>query len=308
MPPLLLLLACTGGDTSSLQDSANDTISGATHLVITTKEGIEKRTLDGALETRWVWQEIAEGCDQNCSPEGIQVDGDGLLAAYSAKKGEGGFLRLKAEGGDLVPDWELQDYAFPHDVITDPSGLGVIVAETADSRILWLDPLDGSVHETLDDSHADWSYTLPNGLELIQVNGSAYLLMSNKGNDLSGGSSTAIDGQIVLWDISDPTSPEQVWVYPETGTLGMPHSPVMHKVAGTWVMVYAHSIGVDANDDAGLGSVGVASLPDLVTRPTYLGDGVLPESLGDITHPRGVELSTDGRIYFTETIRQNNQG
>jgi hypothetical protein len=313
MTPLLFLLACTddvtGTDSGSTPDSGTtDSAPAPTHLLITTVDGIERRTLDGDLETLWAWSDLTDACDAGCNPEGVQVDGDGLLVAYSASMSSGGILRLKAENGDLVRDWELQDYGFPHDAITDPSGLGVIVAETFAGRLLWLDPSDETVLATLDDSHSSWDYSLPNSLELIEHTGQSYLLMSNRGNDLSGGSGSAVDGSLVLWDITDPTNPAQVWHYPESGTVGMPHSPVMKRVSGTWVLAYAHTIGVSYAGNEVHSSVGLAISDDLTAQPTYVADGVLPTALGDIETSRGVDLGTDGRLYVVETGSRGGDG
>jgi len=316
MTPLLILLGCTSGGTVTAPDSGATTgqdsgtvdVPAPTHLVINTNAGVEQRALDGTLEAVWAWAELTTECGGGCNAEGIQVDGDGLIAAYSKSLTSGGVLRLKAQDGDLVTDWDLQDYSFPHDGITDPSGLGVIIAETFAARILWLDPLDETVHHTLDDTEPTWDYSLPNSLELIAHQDRSYLLMSNRGNDLSGGASTAIDGTLVLWDITEPTAPEQLWAYPESGTVGMPHSPVITRVSGSWVLAYAHTIGVHQSGSDGAGSVGLAVTDDLTVRPSYVGDGILPESLGDIETTRGVALGTDGQLYVTETGARGGTG
>jgi hypothetical protein len=304
MCPLMLLLACTDSPVAEtgIADSATaETEPAATHLVVTTVDGIEQRTLQGALEHVWRWEDLSEDCASGCKPEGIQPEGDGLIAVYSSSTKSGGVLRLQPSDGDLVVQWEFRNYSFPHDAITDPSGLGVIVAETFAGQILWLDPDDESVLATLGVSHPDWEYSLPNSLDLLQQDDRYYLLMSNRGNDLSAGAGSAIDGTLVLWDISDPRSPIRTWVYPETGTLGMPHSPVMRRAGGTWTLAYAHSIGLAQTGDGGLSTVGLAQTDDLTKRPTYLVDALLPDLLGDIKFSRGVELSAEGRLYVVET-------
>jgi hypothetical protein len=205
------------------------------------------------------------------------------------------------EGGDLVVDWELENYAYPHDAVADPSGLGVIVAETLEARILWIEPGDESVHTSLDATHADWDYNNPNSLDLVKRNGRHYLLMSNRGNDAGDSSGSAVDGTLVLWDITEASAPDLIWTYPKSGTLGMPHSPVLRRVQGVWVLAYAHTIAVRVDGNGGQGAVGLASTQKLTKRPTYLGDGLLPTDLGDIENTRGVDLGTDGRLYFSES-------
>ncbi len=312
MTPLLILVACTDGtvDTSTDTDTASTTDTGPvpTHLVVTTGEGVEQRTLDGDLERTWSWDDIASPCSGDCKPEGVQVDGHGLLTAYSQGQAGGGVLRLKAEGGDLVPDWEIGDLDFPHDAISDPSGLGVMIAETFAARIVWMDPTTGSELAALDETDSAWDYSLPNSLELIADAGRHYLLMSNRGNDLSGGANSAIDGVLVLWDVTDGSAPTMVWQYPESGVVGMPHSPVMERVDGTWVLAYAHTVGVEAGNNSGDGSVGVAITDSLTTRPAYVADGVLPGSMGELETTRGVELSSDGTLYITETASRGGGG
>ena len=123
-----------------------------------------------------------------------------------------------------------------------------------------------------------------------------------------GGAGSAVDGSLVLWDITDPTNPAQVWHYPESGTVGMPHSPVMKRVSGTWVLAYAHTIGMSDAGNEVHSSVGLAISDDLTAQPTYVADGVLPTALGDIETSRGVELGTDGRLYVVETGSRGGDG
>jgi hypothetical protein len=107
---------------------------------------------------------------------------------------------------------------------------------------------------------------------------------------------------LVLWDVTDPDFPERVWIFPSDGTLSMPHGPLLRPHDGGWMLVYAHTQSVELDGLSALGSLGLGWTDTLTTRPTYLGDGLLPEALGPMAYHRGVELAGDGTLYLAESI------
>jgi hypothetical protein len=124
----------------------------------------------------------------------------------------------------------------------------------------------------------DWGEVLyPNNVELHEHDGRTYLLVTYKGSDRAVSGNSEL-GRIMLWDVSDPAAPAQVWAYPPAGYLAASHGGVIRTVYGQEVLLYAHAYGasgdLDAPDD---GSVGLA-LMSWDAPPTYLGDLVLPST------------------------------
>ncbi len=112
----------------------------------------------------------------------------------------------------------------------------------------------------------------------------------------------AIDGHLVLWDTTDPTAPERVWVYPSEGDLSMPHGPILRPHDGGWLLAYAHTQSVAMAGLYAQGSLGLAWTDDIRELPSYWGDGLLPDHLGPLEYHRGVELSADGDLYVAESV------
>lgn len=302
---LLISLACND---PAVTEAATDTTTAATgtHLITSQGPGLILTELDGTPVQTWTWADLAGEplCAEDCDPQEVEVDEDGLVTAYASFSAgsdfPGGVVRLRPEGDTLVVDWHHTGLSFPHDLARDPGTGLYVVADTSAHRLVWLDPDTGDQVSELDGAHPDWDdFYLPNGLDLVRHQGRTYVLMSSRG---SSDSLLAMDGRLVLWDVTDPDSPERVWIFPSDGTLSMPHGPLLRPHDGGWMLVYAHTQSVELDGLSALGSLGLGWTDTLTTRPTYLGDGLLPEALGPMAYHRGVELAVDGTLYLAESI------
>ena len=160
------------------------------------------------------------------------------------------------------------------------SGDQLIVADTNNSRVLWLEkPTAGSgpaeVVHVLDGSHPDWAdWRSINNVQHL-TEGDRTLLLTTFKSSISD-SLQQDEGRIVLWDVTDPSLPERVWAYPEQGFLAaVHHGQVQQTASGEQWLIYAHSLGASDDPDEGLfGSVGMARFNG-TQPPEYLADGIL---------------------------------
>jgi len=175
------------------------------------------------------------------------------------------------------------------------------VVEASGGRLVWVDPASGEELATVDENHPGWDgFHTPNGLHAFEADGHSYALMSSR---TSADSPLAADGRLVLWDITSLDAVEAVWTYPETGTLGMPHAPVMRPWREGWLLAYAHTEG-----DHDSGTAGFAWTAEVTVLPDYLGDGRLPDTLGSLDAMRGLEVDADGRVFMAESVELFRRG
>jgi len=172
-----------------------------------------------------------------------------------------------------------------HIAIPDPSG-EVIIADTSNSRVLWLRPVEGepglgAVTAVLSLSHESTEAAMfVNHLQRIESGDDVWLLATYKGQKI--GETGAINaGRIILWDITERDDPVHLWTYPGSGNLAAVHHGTMHLTPEGPRLLYAHSLGASAAADESLGSIGIAEWSG-ASPPRYIGDGLLdvPESLG----------------------------
>lgn len=171
---------------------------------------------------------------------------------------------------------------------------GVLVAaDTNNSRVLWIQPgsdTTGEVIAYLDADHPDWGrWRNINHVQLLQDSGRDLLLTTFKAQLLDG-AGLSDQGQIVLWDVTDRTTPTQLWVWPEDGILAAVHHGIVQETEQGSLLLYAHSLGASDDPDTGiLGSVGIARYNGPDAPPTYIADGVLPAGENPLGFVREVE-------------------
>lgn len=291
----------TGTGTTTTTGGTGRVLAGDSVLLVPNSGQIELLDAAGSVVKTWEFADLVPdgGCSTMCESEGAHPDGDGLLFAWARHEGReypGGVVRLKKSGDDLVTDWGIEGFDFPHDAVRDPNGNGIIVEETLASRLMWVaDGGLGSVEEplfVLDALHPDWAgYMLPNGMDLMHHDGRDLLVVTTRGRD--GADDT---GNVTAWDITDLGDVQRLWQFPAGGaTLGTPHGAAVRRVGDAWYLVYAHSTGLNNR-----GSVGVASLADPLSEPVYLADLKPPSTTPELGFPRGVELTEDGWLYVTD--------
>jgi len=256
-------------------------------IVVPDDERLTFLDRDGTLLAAPTWHQILQGCT-TCGGEGGSADGDGLLLSYTTEPGRGvrpgGVARL---AGDGTLGFRIDGLGFPHDILRDPADGTLLVVETSRNRVIWLEG-DGGSDEPLREltaAHPEFPPT-PNGAELLQREGRAYLLLSHRALN---------SGRITLWDITTPGEPSFVWRFPAEGELGIPHGPVLREVDGQWWLLWAHTRG-SANN----GTVGMAVTPDPTVAPTYVADLVPGADVGHFQFLRGVERLSDGRLLLTD--------
>lgn len=240
--------------------------------------------------------------DVTCDGQGASVDPEdgSLWMSVRWRDGQatpGAVLHLRPQGDAFVAEGTVSGFAFPHDVERDPTTGLLIVADTFRNQVSWVPPDGdgtGPLH-VLDGTHAqhgDWF--LPNGLQLLVEDGGPYLLVTYRSDVLTGPDEAG--GTVALWQVADPASPVLVWSFPADGHLGNPHGAGLFHVQGRWLLLYAHSTGLDLD-----GSVGVAVADALTDPPAYLADLRAPDGTTPLGFPRGVW--TDGAtLWVTDTL------
>lgn len=101
---------------------------------------------------------------------------------------------------------------------------------------------------------------------------------------------------ITAWDITDPADPEFLWTFPESGSLDTPHGCMARMYDGQLWMIWAHTEGAPTG-----GSVGVALANDPTVVPEYVADLLPAGDVDSFGFLRGVELTTDGVLYLTDS-------
>ncbi|MEQ1503040.1 MAG: hypothetical protein ABMB14_12460, partial [Myxococcota bacterium] len=109
-------------------------------------------------------------------------------------------------------------------------------------------------------------------------------------------------GEITMWDLTDPAAPSLVWTYPPSGSLFTPHGAVFRRYDGRWWLLYAHSDG-----NGSTSSVGLAVTDDPTVAPAYVAD-LLPANVDPFEFLRGVELTSDGWLWLTDSGTQGGPG
>jgi len=198
-----------------------------------------------------------------------------------------------------------------HIAVPDPSG-EVIVADTSNSRILWVTPpTDGSetgeVKAVLSQSHPDWDGAeFVNHIQRIETEDATWLLATFKGQKERDEESINM-GRIMLWDITDRSNPASLWSYPGSGNLAAVHHASMHETPKGALLLYAHSLGNSATASDGAGSVGIAQWNGS-DPPIYLADGLLAEE-NELGFVRSVAWNdTAGAMLITDSGCEHGEG
>jgi hypothetical protein len=315
-PPLegpLLLISETSTGTLVIHDTSTDTRVGSQCLS-------ELHPEDCATGTH----NLADPCLMFGVVPEVEDGQDVLTISYTLRNPDlsyapGAVSRIRP-GHPPTVDWTISSLRFPealldqegldcpagsetagchlfgtHIAIPDPSG-EVIIADTSNSRVLWVRPLEdepglGEVTAVLSTSHGSTEAALfVNHLQRIESGDAVWLLATYKGQK-SGEMGEINAGRIVLWDITERDDPVHLWTYPGSGRLAAVHHGTMHQTPEGPRLLYAHSLGASAAADESLGSIGIAEWSG-ASPPRYIGDGLLdvPESLGFVRSVAYTEL------------------
>ncbi len=263
-------------------------------LVVPQSDGLAIHRTDGTRARLMIWSDIAPDCN-GCVGEGASADGDGLLVTWSelsfgrAVELQGGLARLAFDGTPTLGPREL---AFPHDAVRQPSDGSIAVAEAFADRVAWYTDGDTSGHPIAvlgPREHLD--VPLTNGLDHLAWQGRHLVAITGRGNlqnDPSG-------GVIELWDLTDPTVPQRLWRFPESGGLDSPHGGSLRWYDGQWWLLYAHTFAV-----GDVGTIGVATMADPTEPPSYVAD-LVPAGVDPLWFVRGVDLTDDGVLLITDS-------
>jgi hypothetical protein len=262
-------------------------------LVIPDQDGVQFMDNTGAVVFFQTWDQLVDGCN-GCGGEGSSADGDGLLLSFTTGGGftSGGVARIDDAG---ALDWRVDGFAFPHDAIRDPFDDTVIVPEAFSDAARWIagDGSSNSSVRELNNSDDGWEGDQPNGADRLDYDGRTYLLESHR-----GGPGFGATGEISFWDITDPAATQLVWRFPpDQGSLYTPHGPILREWNGEWWLVWAHSDGGPVNDS----SIGLAVTSDPTVLPAYVADLVPTGPEAPFIFVRGVELTSDGWLYITDS-------
>ncbi len=261
-------------------------------LVVPDGDGLTFLAADGTTTWERTWTEAVGDCD-DCGGEGASDDGDGLLLSFTTKGAtSGGAVARLDAAGELV--WRVDGFQFPHDAERDPADGTVLVPEVGGSEVTWIAGDGSSVDPVrqLDHENPAWEGDLPNGAERFDHEGRSYLLLSHRGLPIP----TRAGGFVTCWDLTVPGEPTLVWRYPEEGALHTPHGAVVRWFDGHRWLVYAHT---EATLDTG--TVGLAWLDDPTLAPEYVADLVPTGPTAPFEFLRGVELTTDGNLWLTDS-------
>ena len=233
-------------------------------------------------------------------------------------------------GAPLCPDPE--DTAHPVDSAdpswTDPAcmlnmphvaewsldGRELLIADTANSRILWTEPGNDArtrVPHALGPEHPDWGeLQYPNNVQIYQHDDHVWLLSTFK-SSVEPEVAERNTGRIVLWDVTDTGDPQMIWSYPESGFLAAVHHGQIFQHPDGPLLIYAHSFGAsDDFVDGGWGSVGLARFNGQAP-PEYIGDVVLSAdamrqtALLPMGFVREAELVGDDTLLVTDSGCEN---
>lgn len=184
-----------------------------------------------------------------------------------------------------------------HIIEEDEDGV-LVAADTNNSRVLWIEPgadTTGTVTAILGPNHSDWAdWRNVNHLQILREGDRVYLLTTFKARFL-GSEGLSDQGQLVMWDVTDRSSPERLWAWPEGGYLAAVHHGIVQDTSLGPMLIYAHSLGASDDPDQGLsGSVGFARYNGPQTPPTYLADGLLPAGEQALGFVREAEVFQPG--------------
>jgi hypothetical protein len=322
----LLLISETSTGRLLIHDTATGTRIGSQCLVELHPEACAKGS---------------HGLDQPCLMFGniaeVVDDSDVLTLSYTLRNpgltyAPGAIARIRPAHPPKL-EWVISDLMFPDDLLAreeldcppgnvtpechmfgthialpDPSG-EVIVADTSNSRILWVEPPEddgtiGHVTAVLSHTHADMAEAMfVNHLQRIESGDSVWLLATFKGPKSSDKDAVSA-GRIMLWDITDKDHPTHLWTYPGRGSLAAVHHGSMHHTPQGPLLLYAHSLGAGSGAEDGMGSVGIAKWND-EDPPVYLGDGVLSDE-DELGFVRAVEYNdATGKLLITDSGCEN---
>ena len=187
----------------------------------------------------------------------------------------------------------------------------LIVSDTSNSRVVWIETPDlgaetGNVVAILSSQHPQWGdERYPNLVQPLTIDERDHLLITFKGG-VDHSSSPTNEGRIALWDVSDRSLPERVWVFPEVGHLSAVHSGRFVETPAGDMLIYAHSLGAsEGGTEHREGTIGFAQFNGL-EPPKYLADGTLPDPGFGFT--REVEWNGDiQRLIVTDSGCENAQ-
>ena len=171
----------------------------------------------------------------------------------------------------------------------------LLVADTSNHRILWLKPpRDGEtapVTHILSTQNPQWiDERNPNQVQRLDIDGNPHILITFKSHQTEAGEQID-EGRLVMWDISEPDSPQRVWTFPSEGGLAAVHQGWVQETPAGTMLLYAHSAGAQNSElDNQYGSLGFAAFNG-VAPPQYMADGLLAGA--GIGFTRDVEWDPD---------------
>lgn len=183
-----------------------------------------------------------------------------------------------------------------HILTEDQDGV-LIAADTNNSRILWIEPSadgSGAVIASLPPIGEQWEeWRNVNHVQVLHDGDRTLLLSTFKARQTDEGLSD--QGQLVMWDVTDRQSPNQLWAWPKDGYLAAVHHGIVQDTAEGKLLIYAHSLGASEDPDDGLyGSVGLARYNGPDEPPTYLADAVLDADEHPLGFVREAEVFAPG--------------
>ncbi len=258
-------------------------------LVVPDADGLGFLDNTGAWVGRIPMGDLSGACG-DCTGEGAAPDGDGLLYCWAEGFFDGGIARIDGFG---ATEWRIDGLAFPHGAIRDPFDDTVAAPEAGANAVNWYagDGSSDTAVRRLNDADMGWTQDLPNGIEKVEHEGHVYIAVSNRGGGFGG-----IPGKVSFWDITDPAAPTLLWKFPSTGDLDTPHGAIIRFYEGQWWLLWAHSYGAP-----GGGSVGLAVSDDIEVLPAYVADLVPEAPVGPFDFIRGVEITSDGWLWLTDS-------
>jgi hypothetical protein len=269
--------------------------------------GVDHELVDGEDSLRMTWSRRDEDVDAGL-PGRLTRFAPGHLPEeiWSVEGLDYGDLPTY-RGGACVEDAEgwVQGCGLNMTHVTEPTpdGAAWVMADTLNSRVVWLDrEQDGRVLAVLDEEHPDWDgFLYANNVQVFEEDGGTWLLVTFKSGS---GNETRNTGRITLWEVSDPSAPVLRWAYPSDGHIAAVHHGRRVEVEGRAYLLYAHSLGASESFEGFHGAVGLAEFS--LEGPTYLGDGILPEGPEGFGFVREVELSPEGdSLYVVDSGCEN---
>ncbi len=158
---------------------------------------------------------------------------------------------------------------FTHSFAWDPTLEMLAVADTDNSRVLFLEVQDGParVLGVLDEEDAGWGDRMfPNRVQWWAEEDRSFLLVTYKSRE-----SAANEGGLLLWEVTDLQNPGRHWAFPERGGLAAVHNAILSPTTG--LLSYGHSLGASASPIGGTeGAIGLALYQGPELPPLYVAD------------------------------------